>query len=159
MPTLSRREKNSQAPDHLAAALKASGWSLQPGYGPVAYWAIKGARRYAILFRQARDARRSAIQALLADAILRGLACSRSPFVAVVGAPAISPAMARSIEQYIAEVASDQPFGYVDDRGLVRFHGLGLEAARGASLSRAPPRAQRSWTGLETSSLTSTSGS
>ena len=123
---------------HLVAALKAAGWSLHPGDGPVAFWAAKGSRRYPLLFRQARDARRSAIQALLADAVLRGRACSRGPFVAVVGAPTISAAMARSIEQYIAEVAPDQPFGYVDERGLVRFHGLGLEAAQGEPSRLAP---------------------
>lgn len=126
---------------HLGAALKAAGWSLLPGDTPVEFWTAKGARRYRILFRQARDARRSAIQALLADAVLRGRACSRGLFVAVVGAPAISAAMARSIEQYLAEVAPDQPFGYVDERGLVRFHGLGLEAARGEPSRGTPLRA------------------
>ncbi len=126
---------------HLGAALKAAGWSLLPGDTPVEFWTAKGARRYRILFRQAPDARRSAIQALLADAVLRGRAGSRGLFVAVVGAPAISAAMARSIEQYLAEVAPDQPFGYVDERGLVRFHGLGLEAARGEPSRGAPLRA------------------
>lgn len=125
---------------HLAAALKAAGWSLRPGNGRVEFWAAKGARRYPVLFRQARDARRSLIQALLADAILRGRACSRGKFVAVVGAPAISAAMARSIERYIEEVAPDQPFGYVDERGLARFHGLGLERARGEPAKGAAPR-------------------
>jgi hypothetical protein len=124
---------------HLAAALKAAGWSLLPGDAPFEYWAAKGTRRHPILFRQARDARRSTIHALLADAVLRGRASSRRQFVAVVGAPAISAAMAQSIEQYVAEVAPDQPFGYVDERGLVRFHGLGLEAARGEPSRGAPP--------------------
>jgi hypothetical protein len=123
---------------HLAAALTAAGWSLLPGDAPVEYWAAKGARRHPIMFRQARDARRSAIQALLADAILRGRVSSRGQFVAIIGAPAISAAMARSIEQYISEVAPDQPFGYLDERGLVRLHGLGLEAARGEPFRGAP---------------------
>lgn len=127
---------------HLAAALNAAGWSLRPGDPPIEYWAAKGAQRYPILFRQVRDARRPVIQAFLADAVLRGRACSEGPFVAAVGARAISAAMARSVEQYMAEVVPDQPFGYVDERGLVRFHGLGLEAARsdskrGASQQRA----------------------
>ena len=84
----------------------------------------RGSKRYPVLFRQARDARRSIIQALFADAVLLGRARAQGEFVAVVGAPVISDAMARSIEQYLAEVA---PFGYVDERGLVRFHGLRLE--------------------------------
>jgi hypothetical protein len=116
---------------HLSGALKTAGWALRPGDGPLEFWAVKGARRYLVLVRQAPDARRSIIPALLADSILRGRVRSRGKFLAVVGAPAISAAMARSIEQYIADVAPDQPFGYVDERGLVRFHGLGLEAARG----------------------------
>ncbi len=124
---------------HLAAALKAAGWSLLPGDESVEFWAAKGARRYPVLFRQARDARRSIVQALLADAVLRGRAQVRGEFVVVVGAPAISAAMARSIEQYIAEVAPDQPFGYADERGLVCFRGLGLEAARGEPGKGAPP--------------------
>jgi hypothetical protein len=59
----------------------------------------------------------------------------------IVGAPSISAAMARSLEQYAAEVAPDQPFGYVDERGLVRFRGLQLEAARGEPSGGAPRRA------------------
>ncbi|MGD0836822.1 MAG: hypothetical protein ABSB49_09295 [Polyangia bacterium] len=126
---------------HLVAALNAAGWSLHHGDGPVAFWVAKGSRRYPLLFRHVREARRSAIQALLADAVLRGRACSRNPFAVVVGAPTISAAMARSIEQYIEEVAPDQPFGYVDERGLVRFHGLGLEAAQGEPSRLASQRA------------------
>ena len=128
---------------HLAAALKTAGWSLLPGDGSVEFWAAKGARRYPVLFRRARDARRSIVRALFADAVLRGRACSRGKFVAVVGAPAISAAMARSIERYIAEVAADQPFGYVDERGLVRLQGLGLEAARAEPSKSAPPRSAK----------------
>ena len=125
---------------HLLAALKRVGWSLHPGDGPVTFWAAKGSRRYPFYFRQARDARRVDIQALFADAILRGRANSRGPFAAVVGAPMISSAMERSIEQYIAEIAPDQAYGYVDEQGLVRFHGLGLEAAQGESSRRTPQR-------------------
>jgi hypothetical protein len=40
--------------------------------------------------------------------------------------------MARSIEEYLAEVAPNQPFGYADERGLVRFRGLGLDPIQGA---------------------------
>ena len=115
---------------HVAAALKEAGWSLRPADPPADFLAVKGPRRYPILVRRAQDARRSGIQALLADAILRGRASVKGGFVAVVSAPAISPAMARSIEQYVAEVAPGQPFGYADDRGLVSFSGLGLERAR-----------------------------
>jgi hypothetical protein len=125
---------------HLAGALRAVGWSLSAGEPPAEFSVAKGAKRYPVLVRRAKDARRSIIQALIADAILRGRASLRGEFVVVVAAPAISAAMARSIEQYVAEVAPKQPFGYVDERGLVRFHGLGLEAARGQPAKKAPAR-------------------
>jgi hypothetical protein len=64
----------------------------------------------------------------------------RGDFVVMVAAPSISPAMGRSVEQYVAEVAPDQPFGYVDERGLIRFHGLGLDAVRGEPAKVAPAR-------------------
>jgi hypothetical protein len=126
---------------HLLAALKAAGWSLRPGDEPVQFWIAKGAKRYPVLLRVARDARRAVLHALLADAILRGRATCRGKFLVVVGAPVVSEAMARSLEQYAAEVASDQPFGYVDERGLARFHGLGLETARREPSARAPHQA------------------
>ena len=47
-----------------------------------------------------------------------GRGTCRGTLLVVVGARVISSAMARSLEQYAAEVAPDQPFGYVDERGL-----------------------------------------
>lgn len=125
---------------HLATALQAAGWSLEPGGGPAKFWATKGGRRHPVLVRQARDARRQTLQALLADAILRGRAHSSDPFIAVVSAPSISPAMARSIERYASEVAPQQPFGYMDERGLVRLHGLGLDEVRAEPSKRSAHR-------------------
>ncbi len=93
--------------------------------------ASKGARRVAIELKQIREPRRRLVQALLADAILRGRALvgPGRQFLAVVGAPAISDAMAESLERYLAEVAPGQPFGYVDERGLVRLHAPGFDNA------------------------------
>ena len=115
----------------LARSLKAAGWSLHAANPPAAFSVAKGGKRYPLLIRWVRDARRSIIQALIADAILRGRAGLKENFVVVVAAPSISPAMARAIHDYVAEVAPDQPFGYVDDRGLVRFLGLGLDPVQG----------------------------
>ena len=70
---------------HLAVALKAAGWSVRPADPPADFLAVKGARRYPVLFRRAQDARRSMIQALLADAILRGKASIRGAFVSEEG--------------------------------------------------------------------------
>jgi len=113
----------------LAAALQSAGWSLRPGQEPASHWMTRGTRRLPIFHRRSGDARRAILQALLADAILRGRASARGPFLALVSAPVISPAMAGALEAYAAEVAPGQPFGCVDDRGLVRLKGLGLESA------------------------------
>ncbi len=91
------------------------------------------------------------LRGLLADAILSGRARvgARGRFIAVVAAPVISPAMASALERYVTDVAPGQPFGYVDERGLVQFHAPGLDdvpgspeprRARGASHSQAQPR-------------------
>lgn len=121
----------------LAGSLSAAGWSLRAGNPPAAFSVAKGGKRYPLLLRWIRDARRSIIQALIADAILRGRADLEGEFVVVVAAPSISPAMARSIEKYVADVAPKQSFGYVDDRGLVRFYGLGLDPVRGVPVKGA----------------------
>jgi len=104
---------------------------------------MKSGRQLRIVYRQAPQPRRQLLQALLADAILRGRAeaDSGAGFLAVVGAPLISSGMAASIEAYAREVAPDQAYGYVDARGLLRLFGPGLEPANqlpqaGASLRR-----------------------
>ena len=79
MPPSSRDGANDsrmagQLEGHLTAALKAGGWGLKRGNEQIEFWASRGSKRIHVLFRQARDARRSLIQALLADAVLRGRA-------------------------------------------------------------------------------------
>ncbi len=129
---------------HLGDALEAGGWALEapPRAKPGDFVASSGRRRYAIELRSAREPRRALLQALLADAVLRGRARfgERARFLAVVCAPLISDAMARSIEEYARDVAPEQPFGYVDGRGLVRLFGPGLEAARKDPVRRAGSR-------------------
>lgn len=117
---------------HLRQALAAAGWTLRaPKEGLTDLCAVKGGRRVAIEFKQLREPRRPLLQALLADAIMRGRAArGEGEFLAIVGAPVISDGMAESLERYVAEVAPGQPFGYVDERGRVRLHGQGFEAAR-----------------------------
>lgn len=117
----------------LLHALDRAGWSVsrsKPG-SQAPLRARKGGRYLRIVYRQAPQPRRQLLQALLADAILRGRSEAKSGegFLVVVGAPLISAGMAASIEAYAREVAPDQPFGYVDARGLVRLFGHGLEPA------------------------------
>ncbi len=130
---------------HLGDALAAGGWALEapPRAKAGDLVASSGRRRYAIELRSVREPRRALLQALLADAVLRARARfgDRARFIAVVGAPLISEAMARSIEEYARAVAPGQPFGYVDGRGLVRFFGPGLAAARKDPVRRAGSRA------------------
>lgn len=126
---------------HLRDAFEAGGWALEPSEGAKAadLVASSGRRRYVIELRSLREPRRGLLQALLADAVLRGRARfrGRPRFIAIVGAPLISESMARSIEEYARDVAPEQPFGYVDGRGLVRLFGPGLDAARKDPVRRA----------------------
>jgi DNA-binding Lrp family transcriptional regulator len=125
---------------HLREAVKAAGGELQPSRSGDARVSL-GRRRYEVELKHLREPRRELLQALLADAILRGRtrAGSQERIIAMVGAPLISDAMARSIEEYARAVAPGQPFGYVDERGLVRLFGPGLEKVR-----REPARRARS---------------
>lgn len=126
-------EEAERAVAHLGGALGSAGWSLVRSKAAESdLQASRGKQRFAIELKYAREPRRPILRALLADAILSGRARvgKRAGFVAIVGAPAISPAMAASLEAYASDVAPGQPFGYVDERGLVRLHGPGLEDVR-----------------------------
>lgn len=118
----------------LSGALEAAGWKLSRGRAGSQrdFQVVRAGQRLPIEFRYAREPRQAVLRGLLADAILSGRARvgSRGKFVALVAAPVISPAMASSLDQYVSEVARGQPFGYVDERGLVRFHAPGLEEVR-----------------------------
>lgn len=118
---------------HLAEAFESAGWRLARRAAAATDIEVsRGKRRFVIELKYAREPRRPILRALLADAILSGRARvgERGKFLAVVGAPAISSAMAASLDAYANEVAPGQPFGYVDERGLVRLHGPGLEDVR-----------------------------
>jgi hypothetical protein len=125
-------EGAQRAVGHLADALESAGWRLvRPKAAGSDLQVSRGEQRFAIELKYAREPRRPILRALLADAILSGRArAGEREVVAVVGAPAISSAMAASLEAYASEVAPGQPFGYVDERGLVRLHGPGLEDVR-----------------------------
>ena len=127
----------------LRNALGHAGWSSEPpgNDGPWVLVARKASRRYPVILNQARVSRLSSLQGLLADAILRGRAAAgpgRS-FLAVVGTPGISRAMAAAIEGYARKVAPGQPFGYVDERGLVRLFGPGLDGIQKVQLQGSGP--------------------
>jgi len=143
MSDADRLESDVTAPGRLlrllGEGLEAGGWALvcPPRGGARELWAAKGQKRYPILFRYAREARRSMLQALLADAILSGRARAgdRGRFVAIVGAPAISAAMAESIEEYVREVAPEQP--RARGRTRSRCSGPRLRAAHRTCVARA----------------------
>ena len=132
--TGSLRESPNPLARVLREALGDAGWSTRgTGIdGPWLFVARKGSRQYPVILNQVRVPRLSSLKGLLADAILRGRSAAgpgRS-FLAAVGAPAISRTMAAALESYAREVAPEQPFGFVDERGLVRLSGPGLESVQ-----------------------------
>jgi hypothetical protein len=143
-PNAIRPERPNPLDRGLRDALGEAGWSARPPREgePWLLVASKASRRYPVLLNQVSVSRRSSLQGLLADAILRGRAAAgpKGQFLAVVGAPAISTAMAAAIEAYAREVAPEQPFGYVDERGLVRLFGPGLEAVKRDPVRRSGSR-------------------
>lgn len=125
----------------LSRALESAGWKLAKakdgGLG-----LVRHRERLALEYRYSREPRQAVLKGLLADAVLSGRARAGSrKFVALVAAPAISPAMGSALEGYVADVAQGEFFGYADDRGLVRVHGRGLEEVRADAPSR--PRGSR----------------
>jgi hypothetical protein len=120
---------------HLGEALEVAGWKLVSPPSGGALEAARRKQRIPLEVRYAREPRRSVVRALLADAILSGRARvgPKGTFLAIVGAPAISPAMAASLDAYAAEVAPGQPFGYADERGFARVNGPGFEEAKRAA--------------------------
>lgn len=137
------------AQGHLSEALEAHGWRLsRPAPGGLGVAASKAKQQFLIEYRHAREARRPMLRALLADAILSGRAHAgrHGRFIAVLGAPSISPSMERELDAYAAEVAPGQPLGYVDERGFVRVFVPGLEdlrrEPRAAERGERPPEGQ-----------------
>lgn len=121
---------------HLSMALESAGWKLAKEKGG-GLGLIRHRERLALEYRYSREPRQAVLKGLLADAILSGRAHAGSrKFLALVAAPAISPAMGSALEEYAADVAQGEFFGFADDRGLVRVHGRGLDQIRADAPAR-----------------------
>jgi hypothetical protein len=153
------QEKNPQAQDqphagaeralrHLSDALQGRGWRVASPQSRGADLVVsKGKHQFLVEFRFAREPRRQMLRALLADAILSGRAHAgnRRRFIAVLGAPSLSPSMEQALDSYAAEVAPGQAVGYVDDCGFVRLLVPGIEDIRRepeAARGERPPKGQ-----------------
>ena len=88
--------------------------------------------RYLVELKAASEGRRDRLVPLLAQAILEAQANAKgSPkpisVLAVIAAPRIAPAVIVHLERFLAENAPDAAAGFVDEQGLLRFVGPGLE--------------------------------
>jgi hypothetical protein len=134
----------------LASLLARDGWrisrSTRPGDPDLRI--AKGDLSYVAEVKAAPDGRRSMLEALLADAVLRSRALARqsgssTKALAVVAAPALSESMVGALREYVRDFAPDVALGLVDARGRTELHGEGLEGLGAASSPRLR-RARRS---------------
>ena len=100
--------------------------------------------RYVVELKVSSEGRRDRLAPLLSQAILEARTFaqnwpgSASP-LAIIGAPFISPNVAKGLQNFLAEFAPDISVGIFDQEGFIHFHGPGLEDLNAS----APNRAQR----------------
>jgi hypothetical protein len=99
--------------------------------------ARQGELRCFVELKAAHDARRSSLQAYLADAVLRARAAARraghgAVGLGVVAAPLITDAMAESLRQYAQKVDLGEGYGWADAAGRIEIYGEGLRVERGS---------------------------
>lgn len=132
----------------LRAAFEDAGWTVEraaPGEHDPDLVVSRPGITYVVEFRASQVARRSMLQALLADAILRARAATRRRAndrtrpLAVVGAPVLTPAMIESLREYARVVAPDDAYGWIDGTGRAELVGEGLEHVRARLERFAPP--------------------
>jgi hypothetical protein len=86
-----------------------------------------------VVLSVSRDARRTALESLLARAILVGRAASRelkADPIAVVGAANISDAMLRELQMFVTLFGGGTAWGVVDSTGLIEVFGQHLEGVQ-----------------------------
>ena len=122
--------------ERLQDAFRRKGWRVEESPrvgGRRADMAVSKNRiRYLVELKVASEGRRDRLVPLLAQAILEAQAIAKgSPkpvsVLAVVAAPRIAPAVIVHLERFLAENAPDAAAGFVDEQGLLRFFGPGLE--------------------------------
>jgi hypothetical protein len=122
--------------ERLQDAFRRKGWCVQEnprvGNRRADMAVSKSGSRYLVELKAASEGRRDRLVPLLAQAILEVRAIAKgSPkpasVLAVIGAPRIAPAVIVHLERFLAENAPDAAAGFVDEQGLQRFLGPGLE--------------------------------
>ena len=116
-----------------------NGWKFRRSLRDVDLLVSKDDLSYAVAIMVAREGRRSLLESLLADAVLRAQAAARrrqSPTraLAIVAAPVLSENMVIAIRDYVRSFVPEAAFGLVDSRGRFEFHGEGLEKLTAAPL-------------------------
>ncbi len=115
----------------LMELMETSGWHVEPAQD-LAFdvLASKEDLRYAIEIKFAKEPRRALLEGRLASAILRARvaasAVNAQP-LAIVCAPSISRSLLDELHDFVARYGEGSAWGAMDDRGLVVFHGPGLD--------------------------------
>lgn len=90
-----------------------------------------GTTQYAIDLKVAKEARRTLLQALFADSLLRARWSAQqldnAKPLAVVGAPSISDALADDLHAYASKYGGNDAFGLIDAEGRLELFGSDLE--------------------------------
>lgn len=122
--------------ERLQEAFRRNGWRVDQnpriGSRRVDMAVSKNGNRYLVKLKAASEGRRDRLVPLLAQAILEAQAIAKeSPkpvsVLAVVAAPRIAPAVIAHLERFLAENTPDAAAGFIDEQGLLRFLGPGLE--------------------------------
>jgi hypothetical protein len=98
-----------------------------------------------VVVKAAHDARRSVLEAFLADALLRARAVAgkRATPAAVVAAPLLSDSMAKMLRDYAATYVGGGVYGFLDTSGRLELLGPGVH------LERAPAEGRPGVAGLQ----------
>jgi len=134
----------------LVQALKGAKWKItqtvdhSTGELGLDLTAERSAHRLLIQLKVFGEGRRDRLEPLLAQAILEiraaaAVASASAIPVAVIGAPAVSEKIATELLEFAARVAPEVGVGVIDQKGLRRFQGHGLE-----SMNADPPE-QTTW--------------
>lgn len=124
---------SSRLEEHLAQTFRDAGWvvSRSEPRGVCDFVVSNGATQYAIELKVAKEARRTLLQALFADSLLRARWSAQqldnAKPLAVVGAPSISDALADDLQAYASKYGGNDAFGFIDAEGRLELFGSGLE--------------------------------
>jgi hypothetical protein len=144
---LSAVPRSSDLEGSLRRLFEEDGWKISAALRDADFLVSKDGIAYAVELKVAREGRRSVLEALLADAVLRSEAVARrqqSPTraLAIVAAPVLSDSMAVAIREYARAFVAETAFGFFDGRGRAEFHGPGLQGLAGGPIHR-PRRSRR----------------